>query len=259
MVHAAVGYARMKDRLQAFACTSSIGPGATNMVTGAALATVNRIPVLLLPGDVFADQGGQPAAAGTRGPAHPGRVGERLPAPGVAVLRPHLAARAASRRPAAGHAGADRPGRDRGGDDRAPPGHRGRGVRLAAGAVRRPGVAHPAAAPRAAGPGRGGGGDPPVAAAAAGGRRRRALQRRHRGAARPRGADRHPGRRDPGRQRRAALRPPGGARRDRRHRNHGRQRHRARGGPRHRRRHPVERLHHGLQQPVPAGAPTTST
>jgi 3D-(3,5/4)-trihydroxycyclohexane-1,2-dione acylhydrolase (decyclizing) len=54
MVHAAVGYARMKDRLQAFACTSSIGPGATNMVTGAALATVNRIPVLLLPGDVFA-------------------------------------------------------------------------------------------------------------------------------------------------------------------------------------------------------------
>jgi 3D-(3,5/4)-trihydroxycyclohexane-1,2-dione acylhydrolase (decyclizing) len=54
MVHAAVGYARMHDRLRAFACTSSIGPGATNMVTGAALATINRIPVLLLPGDVFA-------------------------------------------------------------------------------------------------------------------------------------------------------------------------------------------------------------
>ncbi|MBM4320105.1 MAG: 3D-(3,5/4)-trihydroxycyclohexane-1,2-dione acylhydrolase (decyclizing), partial [Deltaproteobacteria bacterium] len=53
-VHAAVGYARMKNRLAAFACTSSIGPGATNMVTGAALATINRLPVLLLPGDVFA-------------------------------------------------------------------------------------------------------------------------------------------------------------------------------------------------------------
>src|SRR5262249_39748532 len=54
MVHSAVGYARMKDRLQTWAVTSSIGPGATNMVTGAALATINRIPVLLLPGDTFA-------------------------------------------------------------------------------------------------------------------------------------------------------------------------------------------------------------
>jgi 3D-(3,5/4)-trihydroxycyclohexane-1,2-dione acylhydrolase (decyclizing) len=56
MVHSAVGYARHKDRLQTFACTTSIGPGATNMLTGAALATVNRIPVLLLPGDVFASR-----------------------------------------------------------------------------------------------------------------------------------------------------------------------------------------------------------
>ena len=56
MVHTAVAYARHKDRLQTFACTSSIGPGATNMLTGAALATVNRIPVLLLPGDVFASR-----------------------------------------------------------------------------------------------------------------------------------------------------------------------------------------------------------
>ena len=56
MVHAAVGYARMRNRLSAMACTSSIGPGATNMVTGAALATVNRLPVLLLPGDVFASR-----------------------------------------------------------------------------------------------------------------------------------------------------------------------------------------------------------
>ena len=53
-VHIAVGYAKMKNRLQTFACTSSIGPGATNMLTGAATATINRLPVLLLPGDIFA-------------------------------------------------------------------------------------------------------------------------------------------------------------------------------------------------------------
>ena len=60
MVHAASAYARQKNRLQTLACTSSIGPGATNMVTGAALATVNRLPVLLLPGDVFASRGPDP-------------------------------------------------------------------------------------------------------------------------------------------------------------------------------------------------------
>jgi 3D-(3,5/4)-trihydroxycyclohexane-1,2-dione acylhydrolase (decyclizing) len=56
MVHAAAAYAKMKNRLQTFACTSSIGPGATNMVTGAAMATINRLPVLLLPGDIFASR-----------------------------------------------------------------------------------------------------------------------------------------------------------------------------------------------------------
>ena len=54
MVHTATAFAKMSNRLRTFACTSSIGPGATNMVTGAATATINRIPVLLLPGDVFA-------------------------------------------------------------------------------------------------------------------------------------------------------------------------------------------------------------
>lgn len=53
-VHLACGYTKMKNRMQTFACTSSIGPGATNMITGAALATINRLPVLLLPGDIFA-------------------------------------------------------------------------------------------------------------------------------------------------------------------------------------------------------------
>jgi len=54
MVHAAAGYAKVKNRLQTFACITSIGPGATNMITGAAGATVNRLPVLCLPGDIFA-------------------------------------------------------------------------------------------------------------------------------------------------------------------------------------------------------------
>jgi len=54
MVHSAAAYAKTRNRLQAFTCTSSVGPGATNMVTGAALATINRLPVLLLPGDIFA-------------------------------------------------------------------------------------------------------------------------------------------------------------------------------------------------------------
>jgi len=54
MVHIAAGYARQRNRLGTFACTTSVGPGATNMVTGAALATINRLPVLLLPGDTFA-------------------------------------------------------------------------------------------------------------------------------------------------------------------------------------------------------------
>jgi 3D-(3,5/4)-trihydroxycyclohexane-1,2-dione acylhydrolase (decyclizing) len=54
MVHAATAFAKRSDRLRTYACTTSIGPGATNMVTGAATATVNRLPVLLLPGDIFA-------------------------------------------------------------------------------------------------------------------------------------------------------------------------------------------------------------
>jgi 3D-(3,5/4)-trihydroxycyclohexane-1,2-dione acylhydrolase (decyclizing) len=54
MVHTATAFAKMANRLRTLACTTSIGPGATNMVTGAAVATVNRLPVLLLPGDIFA-------------------------------------------------------------------------------------------------------------------------------------------------------------------------------------------------------------
>jgi 3D-(3,5/4)-trihydroxycyclohexane-1,2-dione acylhydrolase (decyclizing) len=56
MVHTAAGYAKISNRLRTLACTTSIGPGATNMVTGAAGATINRLPVLLLPGDIFANR-----------------------------------------------------------------------------------------------------------------------------------------------------------------------------------------------------------
>jgi 3D-(3,5/4)-trihydroxycyclohexane-1,2-dione acylhydrolase (decyclizing) len=69
MVHVAAGYARASNRLRTLACTSSVGPGATNMVTGAALATINRLPVLLLPGDVFASRRPHPVLQGLE---HPG-------------------------------------------------------------------------------------------------------------------------------------------------------------------------------------------
>ncbi|MFF3377350.1 3D-(3,5/4)-trihydroxycyclohexane-1,2-dione acylhydrolase (decyclizing) [Streptomyces sp. NPDC002680] len=60
MVHASVAYAKMRDRLATFACSASTGPGSTNMITGAALATTNRIPVLLLPSDMFATRAADP-------------------------------------------------------------------------------------------------------------------------------------------------------------------------------------------------------
>ena len=60
MVHAATAFARQRNRLSTLACMSSIGPGATNMVTGAATATINRLPVLLLPSDLFATRVADP-------------------------------------------------------------------------------------------------------------------------------------------------------------------------------------------------------
>ena len=67
MVHASVAYSRMRNRLETFVCASSIGPGATNMATGAALATINRIPVLLLPATTCTTSTSWPAPA-TTGP-----------------------------------------------------------------------------------------------------------------------------------------------------------------------------------------------
>jgi 3D-(3,5/4)-trihydroxycyclohexane-1,2-dione acylhydrolase (decyclizing) len=69
MVHTAAAYAKMSNRLRALVCTSSIGPGATNMITGAAAATVNRLPVLLLPGDIFARRNVAPVLQQLESPA----------------------------------------------------------------------------------------------------------------------------------------------------------------------------------------------
>lgn len=69
MVHTAAAFARMKDRLQTYAVSTSVGPGATNMVTGAALATINRLPVLLLPADTFSDRSASPLLQELESPA----------------------------------------------------------------------------------------------------------------------------------------------------------------------------------------------
>ncbi len=73
MVHTAVGYARHLDRLSTWAVTASIGPGSTNMVTGAALATINRIPVLLLPSAGFATRAASPLLQELELPGQPDR------------------------------------------------------------------------------------------------------------------------------------------------------------------------------------------
>jgi 3D-(3,5/4)-trihydroxycyclohexane-1,2-dione acylhydrolase (decyclizing) len=69
MVHAATGFAKASFRMRTLVCTTSVGPGATNMVTGAAVATVNRLPVLLLPGDTFARRNVAPVLQQLESPA----------------------------------------------------------------------------------------------------------------------------------------------------------------------------------------------
>src|SRR5262249_33637261 len=69
MVHTAAAFAKMRNRMQTLACTTSIGPGATNMLTGAAGATINRLPVLLLPGDIFATRRAAPVLQQLESPA----------------------------------------------------------------------------------------------------------------------------------------------------------------------------------------------
>ena len=156
MVHASAAFARMRNRLATLACTASIGPGSTNMVTGAALATINRLPVLLLPSDIFATRVSSPVLQELEDPAGLRRDRQRRVPSGVPVLRPGVAARAAAGGPARRDAGAHRPRRDRRRHDLPAAGRAGRGARLARGAVRQAGLARGPAGARArrAGPGR---------------------------------------------------------------------------------------------------------
>ena len=132
MVHAAVGVrAPVATGCRRSACTTSIGPGATNLVTGAALATINRLPVLLLPGDTFATRPADPVLQQLEDPTRRdvsvndclrpvSRYFDR-------VSRPEALITGAAR----GHAGADRPRRDRRRHARSAAGRAGGGVRLA--------------------------------------------------------------------------------------------------------------------------------
>ncbi len=131
MVHQSVGYARMRRRLGTFASAASVGPGATNMLTGAALATTNRLPALLLPSDTFATRVADPVLQQLELPHDIGlsvndafrplsRFFDRVQRPGAAVLDRAL-------RDARAH----RPGRDRRRHDRAARGRAGRGARRA--------------------------------------------------------------------------------------------------------------------------------
>ena len=142
MVHIAVGYARQQDRLQTFAVTASVGPGSSNMLTGAALATINRLPVLLLPSDIFATRVASPVLQELEQPyGYDVSVNDAF-RPLSRFFDRVWRRRAAAGRPARRHAGAHRSRGDRRGDHRAARGRAGRGPRLAGRAVRRAGLAH---------------------------------------------------------------------------------------------------------------------
>ena len=130
LVHIASGYAKANRRTAALAVTASIGPGAANMVTGAALATVNRLPVLLFPGDTYATRRQGPVLQQLEHATEGDVSRQRLLPAGGALLRSHHAPGAAADRAARGDARAHQPGRGRRGGDRAAAGHPDRGVRL---------------------------------------------------------------------------------------------------------------------------------
>ena len=94
MALSAIAFAKASRRRRMMACTSSIGPGATNMVTAAAVAHVNRLPVLLLPGDVFASRIPDPVLQQVESFRRRHGQRQRLLPPGLALFRPHHAARA---------------------------------------------------------------------------------------------------------------------------------------------------------------------
>ena len=250
MVHASVGYARHRDRLAAFACTASVGPGSTNMVTGAALATINRIPVLLLPGDVFATRVANPVLQELEDPRSldvsvndcfkpVSRFWDRVNRPEQLPLSLLAAMRVLTDPAETGAVTLSLP----------------QDVQAEAWdweddlfARRVWHVGRPADRGRRARPGRRG--DPlrtaPLVVAGGGTIYSGATE----AAARLRRGDRRTRRGDPGRQGLAALRPPAVGRRDRRDRHDRRRRARRGGGRRDRRRHPLQRLHDGVEDGV---------
>ena len=141
----ATGYAKMKNRLGALACSSSIGPGATNMITGAATATVNRLPVLCLPSDIFASRRTGPVLQQLES-NFSGTTSANDAFKAALLLGSDQPARPAAHRPPGGNAHPDQPGRHRRRRPRPPTGCAGRSLGLPDRAV--PG-AHLA---RAAGP-----------------------------------------------------------------------------------------------------------
>ena len=130
MAHAAIAYAKAHFRRRMMACTTSIGPGATNLITAAATAHVNRLPVLFLPGDIFVSRAPDPVLQQVEDFRRRRRLGQRLLPAGVALLRPHRRAGAAADRAAARDRRADRSRALRAGDARAAAGRAGAGVRL---------------------------------------------------------------------------------------------------------------------------------
>ncbi len=148
MAHAAIAFAKAHFRRRMMACTTSIGPGATNLITAAATAHVNRLPVLLLPGDVFVSRASGPRAAAGRGLPRRRHLGQRLLQAGVALFRPHRRAVAAAHRAAARDRRADRSGAVRSGHAGLAAGRAGGGVRLPGGVLRADARSRPRAAAR---------------------------------------------------------------------------------------------------------------
>ena len=134
-------YARRKDRLQTWVCTASVGPGSTNMLTGAALATINRIPVLLLPSGTFATRVSSPVLQELEQPYAADVTVNDAFRPLSQLLRPGVPPRAVDLRPLRRDAGAHRPGRYRRRHHLAAPGRAGRGLRLARRPLRDAGLA----------------------------------------------------------------------------------------------------------------------
>src|SRR5215470_7451802 len=130
---AAVAFAKANRRRRMMACTSSIGPGATNMLTAAAVAHANRLPLLLLPGDVFASRRPDPVLQQVEAFGDPTISVNDCFRAGLALVGPHYPPGANPRKSTASPAGADRPGRLRAGDARLTAGRTDGGLRLPAG------------------------------------------------------------------------------------------------------------------------------